>query len=137
MKVGCKGVFISRTRLHDEIMRHIEFDRVHRLGRYKRGQTYPRPIVAKFTYYKDKEFVRHAAPKTLIGTNISVNEQFPSEIEQRRKVLYPVAKKCAAKPRQQSSTRARQTVYKRPTIHLGSKPEHYPTTIKSSPKLSP
>ena len=88
----CESLIRTVIREDMQIMRLIEFDRVHRLGRYKRGQTYPRPIVAKFTYYKDKEFVRHAAPKTLIGTNISVNEQFPSEIEQRRKVLYPVAK---------------------------------------------
>ena len=74
-----------------KVMLHIEFDRVHRLGRYKRGQTYPRPIVAKVTYYKDKEYVRQAAPKTLIGKSISVNEQFPSEIEARRKVLYLIA----------------------------------------------
>ena len=46
----------------------------------------------EYIYYKDKEFVRLASPETLIGTNISVNEQFPSEIEQRRKVLYPFAK---------------------------------------------
>ena len=88
----CESLIRTVIREDMQIMRHIEFDRVHRLGRYKRGQTYPRPIVAKFTYYKDKEFVRHAAPKTLIGTSISVNEQFLSEIEQRRKVLYPVAK---------------------------------------------
>ena len=88
----CESLIRTVIREDMQIMRHIEFDRVHRLGRYERGQTYPRPIVAKFAYYKDKEFVRHAAPKTLIGTNISVNEQFLSEIEQRRKVIYPVAK---------------------------------------------
>lgn len=94
----CESLIRAVIREDMQIMRHIEFDRVHRLGRYKRGQTYPRPIVAKFTYYKDKEYVRHAAPKTLIGTNISVNEQFPSEIEQRRKILYPVAKNARRNP---------------------------------------
>ena len=76
----------------------FSFDRVHRLGRFKRGQTYPRPIVAKFTYYKDKETVRQAAPKTLIGSSYSVNEQFPQEIENRRKLLYPVAKRARQNP---------------------------------------
>ena len=88
----CESLIRTVIREDMRIMRLIEFDRVHRLDRYKRVQTYPRPIIAKFTYYKDKELVRHAAPKTLIGTIISVNEHFPSEIEQRRKVLYPVAK---------------------------------------------
>ena len=82
-----------RTFLREDmgISRSIGFDRVHRLGRFKPAQLRPRPIVAKFTFYRDKEFVRQEAPKVLIGTGYSVNEQFPQEIESRRKVLYPVA----------------------------------------------
>ena len=63
------------------VTKEIEFDRVHRIGRFRQDQRYPRPIVAKFTYYKDKKIVREAAPRTLLGTNYSVNEQFPAEIE--------------------------------------------------------
>ena len=36
------------------VTKEIEFDRVHRIGRFRQDQRYPRPIVAKFTYYKDK-----------------------------------------------------------------------------------
>lgn len=88
----CENLIKSFIREQMHVARDIQFDRVHRLGRFKRTQRYPRPIVAKFTYYKDKEEVRKAAPKSLIGTNFSVNEQFPQEIEERRKVLYPIAK---------------------------------------------
>ena len=77
-----------------EVMGSISklIDRVHRLGRFRPGQSRPMLIVAKFTLYGDKEYVRQEAPKILIGTGYSVNEQFPQEIETRRKVLYPVAK---------------------------------------------
>ena len=74
------------------ISKLIDFDRVHRLGRFRPGQSCPRPIVAKFTFYVDKEYVRQVAPKVLRGTGYSENEQFPQEIEMRRKVLYPVVK---------------------------------------------
>ena len=79
-----------RDELH--IDKEISFDRVHRLGRYSRYQRYPRPIVAKFTYYKDKELVRVAASQYLTGNRYRVKEQFPSKIEERRKLLYGEAR---------------------------------------------
>ena len=72
-----KEFLISEMHIHTE----IQFDRVHRLGKFRPNQNYPRPIIAKFTNYKDKEYVRRAAPKTLIGTQFRVNEHFPQEIE--------------------------------------------------------
>ena len=50
----------------------------------------PRPIVAKFTYFQDRELVRRQAPITLKGSDYWVQEQFPPEVEQRRKALYPI-----------------------------------------------
>jgi len=61
----------------------ISLDRAHRLDRFS-----TRPIVAKFTYFKDKERVREAAPKKLRDTNIWVKEQYPQEIELKRKKLF-------------------------------------------------
>ena len=75
-----------RTELHIE--NEISFDRVHRLGRYSRFQRFPRPIVAKFTFYKDKELVRAAASQYITGNRFRVKEQYPAEIEERRKLLY-------------------------------------------------
>lgn len=69
----------------------IEFDRVHRLGRADTenpGKT--RPIVAKFTKHKVREEIRKLAPTTLHDKpGFGVNEQFPREINERRKRLYP------------------------------------------------
>ena len=72
----------------------VKFERVHRIGRRAtvNGSQRPRPIVAKFSTYKDRELVRRQAPKTLKGTDYWIQEQFPPEIEQRRKVLYPIMK---------------------------------------------
>lgn len=84
-----------------KIEKEIVFERVHRIGRRPTysaavndgtsltGNRKPRTIVARFSHFKDRERVRFAAPKTLKGTEYSVYEQFPVEIEERRKLLYP------------------------------------------------
>ncbi|MEW8545700.1 MAG: hypothetical protein AB2693_19435, partial [Candidatus Thiodiazotropha sp.] len=81
--------------LRDEmnITQEIQFDRVHRVGKFDRNQTFPRPIIAKFEKFKDKELVRLSASKTLVGKHYGVNEQFPIENESKRKKLYPISKK--------------------------------------------
>ena len=70
----------------------IKFDRVHRLGKRKRQRNNPRPIVAKFENYTDRETVRKAGMdlNSNPDSKMKVREQFPREIEERRKTLYPV-----------------------------------------------
>lgn len=82
--------------LRDEmnITQDIQFDRVHRVGKFDRNHSFPRPIIAKFEKFKDKEMVRLSAPKTLVGKHYGVNEQYPFEIESKRKKLYPIAKQA-------------------------------------------
>ena len=73
----CENVEMSlRTFLREEmnIERDIPFDRVHRLGKYDSEQKYPRPIVAKFEKFRDKEFIRKSAPATLRRKTFGVNE---------------------------------------------------------------
>ena len=78
------------------IHKPIEFARVHRLGIYDEltAETSPRPIIAKFERFKDREHVRSLAAETLRGSNFGIREQFPKTIEEKRKVLYPVAKQA-------------------------------------------
>ena len=85
-----------RTFLREDmhITRHMEFDRVHRLGRKDPQKNYPRPIIAKFERYKDKEYVRQTAPDALLNTIFGVREQFPQEILETGNLLYPLAKKA-------------------------------------------
>ena len=45
-----------------ETVNNVVFDRVHRLGRPRSDQnSYPRPIVAKFERYRERELIRQAA----------------------------------------------------------------------------
>ena len=59
----------------------IPFDRVHRLGSYRREQSKPRPIIAKFERFKDKEYVKSQAPNTLKEKPYKALEQYPKETE--------------------------------------------------------
>jgi hypothetical protein len=51
----------------------------------------PRPIIARFLYYSDLDKAKKAE-RNLRGTYFGVNEQFPPEIEERRRKLYPIMK---------------------------------------------
>lgn len=71
---------------------NVAFERVHRIRSKNpdiRNSNKPPPIVAKFTFFKDREKVRKSG-RLLKGTNYGIQEQFPEEIEKRRKPLYPL-----------------------------------------------
>ena len=87
---------LERPEKIDEIV----FDRVHRLGRPRWNQHISsRPIVAKFERYKDREFVRHNS-KTLNEkrNQYNIREQFPPEMEAKRKILYSVMRSYSRDP---------------------------------------
>ncbi|KAK3100391.1 hypothetical protein FSP39_019214 [Pinctada imbricata] len=82
------------------VRKEISFERVHRIGRKpdsNDANSRPRPIVAKLSNFKDREIVRKQASVTLRGTDFRVQEQFPPEIEERRKTLYPVMRDARRK----------------------------------------
>ncbi len=62
----------------------------------KPGAPRPRPIVAKFGYFKQKEQVKSRG-RELKGTDFSVNDQFPKEILERRKILFPIRRSLIQK----------------------------------------
>lgn len=69
----------------------INFQNVHRLR--KRNDGKPRNIIARFTHYKDHERVRKVVPvKLKEKTRYTVNQQYPTEIINRRQNLYPKMK---------------------------------------------
>lgn len=75
--------------------RDFKFVRVHRVGpKPKDRSSKPRKIIAKFHWFKDREIVwkaRRAIPKT---RGIFISEDWPAEIEQKRRILDPVAKEA-------------------------------------------
>ena len=73
------------------INHRVELENVHRFG--NPGPAGVKPIVAHFLYRKDLEFILKNGYR-LKGKFYSVNEQFPLEIEKRRKQLYPIFKQA-------------------------------------------
>ena len=67
----------------------ISMDRVHRMG--KKLPSKDRPIVVKFNPYRGKEVVLQNV-KNLKGTNYRVQEQFPPEVEEKRRDLLAIAR---------------------------------------------
>ena len=73
-------------------IRNISFERVHRIrlkNPMKLKGKKVRPIVAKFTFFKERERVRTSG-RRLAGTDFGMHEQYPEEIEERRRPLYPL-----------------------------------------------
>ena len=77
--------FLSREMKMGEGAKNIVFHRVHRLGKPRRGvgpngRPYPpRPIIAGFRDFKDRDMVLKYA-QNLKGTQYSVNQDSPVEI---------------------------------------------------------
>ncbi|XP_052766903.1 uncharacterized protein LOC128207802 [Mya arenaria] len=73
-----------------ETAESIRFERVHRSpGQPRQGKV--RNIVAKFTFFKDREVVRREW-KHLAGTGCQMYEQFPPEVLDKRRRLVPMMK---------------------------------------------
>jgi len=83
---------IQKLKVARETAEAIRFERVHRTpSQPVRGKV--RTIVAKFTFFKDRETVRRQWPE-LQGTNFSVFEQFPPEVVEKRRRLQPKLKEA-------------------------------------------
>lgn len=89
----CKQKLISfiEREVKIEDAQAIVLQRAHRVGPHRHGKT--RPIVAKFAYDVDKERVRRAA-RNLKGTPYGISEQFPREVNEKRKRLIPIMKQA-------------------------------------------
>ena len=88
---------VEKPQIAKSVVDDIKFERVHRMG--AKTNAYSRNIVAKFTLYKDRETVkRHRF--NLRGTQYSTFEQFPREINERRKKLLPKLKDAKSRGQQ-------------------------------------
>ena len=84
--IPCVRHFI-RVDLGMERVMYIE--RAHSVGKFKQGAC--RPVIAAFHDYQDTKEIMSNARK-LKGTNLSVNRDYPAEIVEARKVLFPLYK---------------------------------------------
>ena len=70
----------------------IDFQRVHRLGRKKSGQ--PRPIIARFLRFPDREMVFKNVRELGEDTDVKLYPDYPDEIRERRRKQWPRMKKA-------------------------------------------
>ncbi|KAK3083528.1 hypothetical protein FSP39_024796 [Pinctada imbricata] len=77
-------MFISREL---GITTDVTVGNVPRFGRFVSGQF--RPIVARFIFQRDLQLVKSQAYK-LKGSQFGIREQFPTDVAERRRILYPV-----------------------------------------------
>ena len=89
-----KNFMCEHLKIPENTVNEISFHRVHRIGR--KLNAYPRPIVAKFERYKQKELVRSRG-RELKDTKFGLSDQFPKEIQERRKVLFQIRKEYRKK----------------------------------------
>ena len=79
----------------EEETNEIPIAPAHRLGKIREDNK-PRPIIAKFSFHKDKERILSSAC-TLAGTNYGISQDFPREIVEIRKDLVKVMKEAKKK----------------------------------------
>ncbi len=71
----------------DDPVNKIKIDRAHRIGQFAQGKK--RPIVVKFNFYGDKLEIKNKIHELLPTSNYRVSDQFPKEIQERRRKLVP------------------------------------------------
>ena len=92
-----RNLFVAKLRIPQNDVDAIPFERVHRIPvkpSSQRSQSRgPRPVIVRFSHYQNKEFVR-SFYKNLKGTKIGISDDFPREVEEIHKTLYPVLKQA-------------------------------------------
>ena len=86
-----RQVLVDKLKMAQDAVDNLKLERVHRMGIPR--SRYSRNIVCKFSLFKDREEVRKRS-SYLKGTNFFVQEQFPSEIVEKRKLLLPKLKEA-------------------------------------------
>ena len=71
----------------------IKIDRVHRFGQKTDNINRPRPVVAHFHDYADREDILTKARENRDDINIRVSAQYPDGVREKRKHLYRVQKR--------------------------------------------
>ena len=76
----------DKLQMASDLVGRMKIERAHRMG--EKSQRYDRKIVCKFNQFADRETVRKLSSK-LKGTSFYINEQFPIEVNEKRRKLVP------------------------------------------------
>lgn len=91
---NCHVTISNFLRDHLDITTSPSMARAHRLGRFKRDST--RPIIVNFLDTRHTEAIISVANK-LKNTKFNINRDFPKEIADARRVLWPIYKDLRGK----------------------------------------
>ena len=81
----------DEMKLKEDDIDGISIERAHRLGKRNANGEKPRPIIAKFSFHKNKELILSNA-RSLAGTVFGISQDFPREIVEIRRGLVRVLK---------------------------------------------
>ena len=81
-----------KEELELEITEDIEFQRAHRIGKKKTGET--RPLIVRVLRFPEPEIVFKRASEMQEETNVKLYAAYPKEISERRKQQWPRMKKA-------------------------------------------
>ena len=70
----------------------LEFQRAHRIGKKKMGET--RPVIVRFLKFSEREQVFRRVRELADDIDIKVYADFPKEISERRRKQWPRLKKA-------------------------------------------
>ena len=74
------------------ITEDIEFQRAHRIGKKKNGET--KPVIVRFLRFPEREMMFKRGSEMQEETNVKVYADYPKEISERRKQQWPRMKKA-------------------------------------------
>ncbi len=84
-----KEMLINTMNIEKEHVAQIRFDRCHRLHTISHKPNAPKPIIVRFNWFQDREYV-WGKRFDLKGSGIFIREDFPGIIDSRRRALTPV-----------------------------------------------
>ena len=89
----------KEMKIPNDVLEDIEFERVHRIPTRPKEtkentRQQPRPIIAKASFFQDKEFIKRSIKYLPKGKKYGVSDDFPKEVDEIRKKLQPVLKKA-------------------------------------------
>ncbi len=104
-KSKVREFLLNHLKMENDVVAAFVFERCHRLGR-QQNYTKTRPIIVRFALFTDRELVWKAR-FNLKGTKYFIAEDFPREIEERRRKLRPYLAKCKELARTGESVEAK------------------------------
>jgi len=93
-ETALREVLRTKLKIPPNDVKEIHFDRVHRISTHTRDGRNPgsRPIIVKLSAYQGKNVIKSFIKNLPNGTNIGISDDFPKEVDEIRKKLYPVLK---------------------------------------------